>query len=390
MYVYRVLKSAVFFVALFAGIISSNANDTLITYRLLKRITALQVKQGGVFPAGSFPSYRMYALNKTRRKADINPFFTGLIVFALRTMQSRLTPYQQQMAMAVIDKARPVFDKFLNRTGRISYNFWPTDTVKVFPNGGWLNWMDRSGSIPDDLDDTSIILLAVDAPLGLVQQVYDSMQRYANTVSGKIKNTLKQYRNSPAYSTWFGKKMPIDFDVSVLANILYLVQRYDLKWTVSDSASLQLIEKSIKSGAILSRPAYISPHYERTPIILYHLARLMAVKPIPELEQYKPMLIKTAKGLRARSKDILDQVILSTALLRWGEPASGPLPDEFLLFTGEIEKDAFCLFVANMASLLPNPLKTIFGASKIGKFYYHCPAYNDLLLLEYAVLEQCR
>lgn len=194
--------------ALLAATIAGKANDTLTSYRLLKRIAALQVKENDIFPAGAFPSYRMYALNKTRWKADINPFFTGLVALTLRTIQSRLTPYQQQMATAIIEKTRPVFNKFLNRTGRISYNFWPTDTVKVFPNGGWLNWMDQTESIPDDLDDTSIILLALDAPPALAKQAHDSMQQYINTRSGKIKNTLKRYRHLPAYSTWYGKKCP--------------------------------------------------------------------------------------------------------------------------------------------------------------------------------------
>ncbi|AHF17897.1 hypothetical protein [Niabella soli] len=375
--------------ALLAATIAGKANDTLTSYRLLKRIAALQVKENDIFPAGAFPSYRMYALNKTRWKADINPFFTGLVALTLRTIQSRLTPYQQQMATAIIEKTRPVFNKFLNRTGRISYNFWPTDTVKVFPNGGWLNWMDQTESIPDDLDDTSIILLALDAPPALAKQAHDSMQQYINTRSGKIKNTLKRYRHLPAYSTWYGKKMPIDFDVSVLANVLYMVQRYHLNWTIADSASLRLLENSIKSKAIISRPAYISPHYKRTPVILYHLARLMALKPIPELELYKPLLVKTAKKLLRRSKNTQDQVILSTALLRWGELAANLLNGQ--CFTIDpIESDLFSFFIANMTSIAPNPFKSILGATKIGVFYYYCPAYDNLLLLEYAALTQAQ
>ncbi|MBO9620867.1 MAG: hypothetical protein J7539_17735 [Niabella sp.] len=365
------------------GVFAGNANDTSVTHRLLQQIAALQIKKDGVFPAGSFPSYRRYALNKTRWKADINPFFTGLIALTLRNMIPRLTPYQQQTATGILARTQPVFNKFLNRTGRTSYNFWPTDTVKVFPNGGWLNWMDKTEAIPDDLDDTSIILMALDAPPELVQRVHDSMQLYANTRHRKVRNSFKRYRDLPAYSTWYGKNMPIDFDVSVLANVLYMVQQYRLKWNASDSASLQLLENSIKSGAIFSRPAYISPHYERTPVILYHLARLMAVRPIPELEQHRPLLVKTAKKLLLRSENILDQVILSTALLRWGQPATELQPPPAVA----IEENTFCLFIAHMASLAPNPFKTILGALKITKFHYYCPAYNDLLLLEFAALK---
>jgi len=58
--------------------ISLHANDSLIISRLLQRIEHLQIEKDGVFRAGSIPSYRMYALNKDRFIADINPFFLQL------------------------------------------------------------------------------------------------------------------------------------------------------------------------------------------------------------------------------------------------------------------------------------------------------------------------
>jgi len=63
---------------------------------------------------------------------------------------------------------------------------------------------------------------------------------------------------------------------------------------------------------------YIAPHYVTLPVILYHVSRLMAVKPIPELEKLKPQLIEDAKQALLSSDNFLDQVLLSTSLLRWG------------------------------------------------------------------------
>lgn len=111
----------------------SIAFDTTIVTQLLHRIDQLQVKENGVFPKGLFPSYRTYALNQDRQKADINPFFTGLIVFTLDRIKDQLTPYQQKLVEQISSNAKPVFTKFKNRKGRDTYNFWPTDTAQIFP-----------------------------------------------------------------------------------------------------------------------------------------------------------------------------------------------------------------------------------------------------------------
>jgi hypothetical protein len=72
-----------------------SANDSLVISRLLERIDHLQAKNNDVFPKGSIPSYRMYALNKNRYKADINPFFTGLVAFTLEDIKADLSVAQQ-------------------------------------------------------------------------------------------------------------------------------------------------------------------------------------------------------------------------------------------------------------------------------------------------------
>jgi hypothetical protein len=379
-------KIQIIFFFLFLSI-SSYAGDTLLTGQLLQRIEQLQSKESSVFPKGLFPSYRLYALNKDREKADINPFFTGLIAFTLNDIKPNLTRYQQQLATRITTDARPVYEKFKNQKGRDTYNFWPTDTPRIFPNSGWMNLFDKSQSLPDDLDDTVIMLLALDAPDSTARKVHALMQGFANNGNKKVHNTFKDYRNIGAYSTWFGKKMPVDFDVCVLANILYFVQRYHLEWTAADSASLQLIEKVLSEKKHVTHAPYVSPHYSKLPNILYHLSRLMSVKPIPSLEKYKTQLIEETKQALGTSDNFMDEVILSTSLLRWGVEPPGMKTHTANSMEELIEDGDFSFFIANMASMLPDPLKQWMGGAGVGKFYYDCDAYNNLLVLEYLLLK---
>lgn len=378
-------RRIIFFFLFILAANTSRSQDTLIMTQLLSRIEALQAKESSVFPRGLFPSYRMYALNKNREKADVNIFFTGLIVMTLRDIRPQLTREQGVIADRIIRNAEPTYQKFQNRKGRPTYNFWPTDTPRIFPNAGWMNLLDKSQALPDDLDDTVIMLLAMNAPDTTAKLVHELMQGFTNNSRKKVRNTFTNYRDIGAYSTWFGRKMPVDFDVCVLANVLYFVQRYNLPWTAADSASLHLIEKVLQEKKHITDAAYVSPHYNQPPNILYHLSRLMSVKPIPSLAQYKNSLVEQTREAFVKTGNFMDEVLLGTALLRWD--VAPPVIKTHLANNWEdlAENGAFSFFIANMASMLPNPLKQWMGGAGVGKFYYNCTAYQDLLLLEYLV-----
>ncbi len=373
-----------FFTLIFATIsLSGFASDSLITTQLLERIAFLQTKEDRIFPKGSIPSYRMYAHNKDRFKADINPFFTALVSFTLLDIHTHLSDYQKKIASQIIGNSLSVFEKFKNRKNNYpTYNFWPTDTPQIFPNAGWLNQLDKSRSLPDDLDDTVIILMAMQASDSIAILVHELMQKHVNNNSNPVKNTFKEYRKLGAYSTWFGKKMPTEFDISVLMNVLYFVQKYNLDWSAADSASLGLIKDAIKTRKHIDHANYISHHYAKTSIVLYHLARLMSLKPIPSLESLKPQLISQANMLFNQSNSFMEQILLSTSLLKWGakppEISIGPNQD----LTQIIEDETFSFFIANMGSIYPDQVKKFLTRSKLGTFYYYSPAYNNLLVLE--------
>ncbi|MEO8173224.1 MAG: hypothetical protein ABI581_09085, partial [Sediminibacterium sp.] len=164
--------------------------------------------------------------------------------------------------------------------------------------------------------------------------------------------------------------------------VLYFVQFYNLEWTAADSASLYLIQNVIETKKYINSANYVSPHYVTLPNILYHISRLMALKPIPSLEKLKPQLIEDTKQALSTAKTFMDEVILSTSLLRWSVTPPISTPREANGLEELIEDEDFSFFIANMASMLPDPLKQWVGTSGSLRFYYYSPAYNNLLLVE--------
>jgi len=379
----RYFLSYLYFVLLLLMAIPSKANDSLLISQLVQRIAAMQVKTAGDFPVGMFPTYREYDKRSNVFKHDDNIFFTGLIVATLKQIEPKLSAGDQEICQQIYLNALPVYEKFRNRKGLPTYNFWQRDTMEVFPNSGWLNLMNKTHSLPEDIDDTSIVLQALDAPDSVVQAVHRLMQQHRNGTTRRVKNTFKAYKHLPAYSTWFGKKMPIDFDICVLSNVLHLVQKYKLPLTQADSASIALIREVVRQRQYITHPDYIAPHYERSAVILYHLSRLMQSRSFPSLEQFRPQLIADTRKIYEESTSFMDRIITATSLIRFGAAVSRdsyPAYPDILTLT---EENDFVFFIANMASFLPNPFKNWIGKSGIGKFYYYCPAYNNVLLLEF-------
>jgi hypothetical protein len=273
---------------------------------------------------------------------------------------------------------------FKNKSGRDTYNFWRTDTPQIFPNAGWLNTFDKSQSLPDDFDDTVILLWAQEVSMERASAIHDTMQLFANTKGKTVQNTLTAFETLPAYSTWFGKKMPIDFDMAVLCNVLSFVNAYDLPWTRSDSASLQLITTAIQNNWHMRKANFIAPHYAKPAVILYHIARLLNTGKQQNMEALmalKPSLLHSTDSLLAISKDPLETVLLQSARMQFGGIA-GDVQALQPFDAAVIEQSTYPFFIANMASMLPSPLKRPLSKLAFAKFEYRCPAYNLALLWE--------
>jgi Tfp pilus assembly protein PilV len=364
----------------------ATANDSTQERQLLNRICQQQSTGTQSFAKGLFPSYREYYFNRGTIRDDDNSFFTAIILYTLQQAKEEMDGASKALVTSLVTNALPVFNQFQNRKGVPVYSFWMTKPKKYFPNTRWLSFF-KSNALPDDLDCSAMVLQAIEAPKPVVIEMHRYIQAFQNSRAKRVLSTFKPYRELPAYSTWLGHKVPIDFDVCALANVLLMVNQYGLPYTKADSASLRLIEETIRSKQYTSCPEIIAPYYNRAPVILYHFSRLMAAAKPPALERYRQQLIEEAWMQYQKANNFLDRIILSTALMRLGAVPPA-MEEESIQQYCQSPNNNFVFFVANMASMLPNPLMRFMLRSNIGRFDYYCPAYNDALVLEYLLLRK--
>jgi len=344
-----------------------------------------QATESDLFFSGTFPTYRRYG-RAVRGKPDNNIFFTGLVAFTLRELYPQLAPRARSVCDSILVRAYRAYPHFRNPGGRPTFNFWRQEPPLVFPHSWFLNHFNKVNQLPDDLDDTAILWLSMQAPDSIAREVKQLMKAHANGTRGKwIRNTYRPYRKIPAYSTWFGVKMPVDFDFCVLTNVLYFVNAYGLPEDAHDSASVELLRRMIVSGQYIRHADYISPHYGRTPLLLYHIARLLSRFSIPALDTLKPALLQTSRTAYAAADNWLDSLVLSTAVMRLGgEPPAAPALREEALTNHE----GTSFFVASFSAIMPNLGKKLLLHSDLIKYYFTCPAYREALYLENMILRR--
>ncbi len=362
------------------------ANDSLLIPKMFQNLLYKQQLRTNFFKKGSFESYRQH--NKSLDfKADNNIFFTALISYTLQNLRPFLDKDEKIVSDTIINRARKSFQFYQNVSGRLSYNFWPTDAEPIFfPNDLLLSSLSKKLALPDDFDDTVIILTSFNLSDSTAEKAHRLMQEFVNGNKQTIKNTKKKYKNTPAYSTWYGIKMPIDFDFAVHCNILSFVNHYKLKWTKADSATYQLILSMIDDSMIFNRPKFISPYYANSSVLLYHLARLMSTNKMLELEKRKLILVKAAKKLFAESEIYLEKIILLNTLLKWNVDIKD------LNFNAEsalqyLYLNDFVFYHGQLFAHLNTTIKTLANSLPQTEFKWFSSAYNDCLLLEYLILK---
>ena len=334
---------------------------------------------------GNFPSYITNSKSSHVQKPDDNVFFAALIGYLLQQNNSSFSAEEQSVIDSIQQRAKNLYPHFQNQSGRLTYNFWRTDTMVPFRYTKWIRLIKKNTSLPDDMDDTVLSLMAQDADSAAAAKAHLIMQAYVN--DGKKSKTIeREYRPYKAYSAWYGKNFPPVFDVCVLCNVLSFVQTYHLAWTNADSASLNVIVKAIKSGDYINKPLYVSPYYGNPSIILYHLARLMEKNRIPELDSLKTEMIATAAKQLNQTDDLLEKVILASAMMKWGCRVSPLVLANREQVVKQIETSRLPFFIGNIPSYFPNFYKHLFSKNKWLLFYHYSPAFNNALLLEYLSL----
>lgn len=367
------------------------SGQAAVISRLLDHLENGQVKTDGFYYAGTFPTLRSWSMSPSNVKTDNAIFYTGLIVFTLRQLAPYLHGDDRSTCDSIIARGVRAYLHYQNRKGLPSYNFWPPDKPIFFPHSILLDRFKDSKQIADDLDDTSILYLGSGIPDSTAKRLKALMDSHANGWvdsrgrTHRVRNSYRATRHLPAYSAWFGERTPIEFDAGVFCNILYFVYADHLSLDEHDTASIQFLAYILKERKYLRDPAYASSYYPRSPVLIYHLARLLGRFDVPGLSGYKPQLIEDAKKLLRETKDPMDRVILGTALIRLGAREGLPEAPEM---TSAEQSSSFVFYIANISCLFPNPIRRMFLENPLSTYYFFSPDYNDALLLEYLLLSQ--
>lgn len=370
---------------------SAVADTALVTY-ILKRIEKLQVKNDPFFIRGSFPAYiDHYHQGYSERHKDNNTSFC-IVINTLESVRDKLTPSQCTILDSIHQRTIPVVRYFANKQGRGTYNFWRQDTIPPFPYMNWIPLLvGNSWMLPDDFDDTVWCLELLGADSLQAAKIHAIMQHFSGYPPKKVIGCPVSYKSIPAYSTWFGKNFPVFFDICVSTNILRFVQLQHLQWTKADSATLQFLVTAIQSGDYMKRYIELSPYYENKAVIIYHLARLMTVRSIPALDSLKEKILTDAVHLFGKSHNLLEEMLLSSAIQKLGYRAPElVLTSNLEQLIAATEQNDLAFFAGDVIGYfegtLRNALTILFKKSLT--FYHYCPAYNDALLIEFLLLNQ--
>lgn len=380
------LKYLILFLGCLSGAVQGIAQppDSLLINQLVEDIASAQVGRGDKdFYAGMFRSYRENGGYPHNYQPDNNLFFTAISVLALKKMLPNLSSANQARCRQIIDSAILCYPFYQNKYGYPFYNFWPTDKV-IMPHTTVFKYLKNIFGQGEDADDSVMALLGMEDNTPACLELKARLMETSNLSRKKIIATYKKYRNIPAYSTWIGYRMPVDFDFAVHCNILYFVLEKKLPLARQDSATVYLLSKMIENREYMEHPVYTSPYYVHPPVLLYHIARLLGRFSISMLDVYKPQLVKDIHAQLLASTNIMDHIILRTALLRLGAPAPA-LP---LYSVAEFEhsnQQQFVFFQARAAFSYPSPFKQIFLQWSYIYYRFYCPVYNKVLWLEYLV-----
>lgn len=340
---------------------------------VIQRIASLQTDPG------LFPSVRRNPAIFYRR-ADTNVFFTAITVFTLQQLRPAVSPASQQLIDHIQARAVAAYPLFRNKDGLTTYNFWPTRPSQHFPDGYLFRHFEHF-RIPDDIDDTAMVYLTTSPTAAELNWLKDKLPQHANLTNRPIKTTFAEYRHLRAYSTWFGKNMGIDFDACALSNLLYCIYQYGLPLNQHDNDSLAYLRSIVESGQYRNQPFRCAPHYARTSLIIYHLARLIAAFDPPALNSIRSRLLNDAQELFVKATNRVEQLILATSLIRLG--AVAPAVD---LASIEHDFDTFHFFIAGLLTAYEHPMLRQFAGKSIVQMRWQCEAHSWALVAEYMAL----
>ncbi|CAH0997292.1 hypothetical protein EMA8858_03423 [Emticicia aquatica] len=358
------------------------ANDTQNSIDILiERIASYQSRGDKFFPKGIFPSYRQnkYLFYK---RPDTNIFYTATIVFILNQIKGKVSEKSKIIIQEITEKAINNYPNFQNKDGLKTYNFWPTNPSNHFSNGLIFKHF-KHFKIPDDIDDTALVYLTLPHSKEYTLWLKEKLKQHANLSTRKVVNTFQHYKNLKVYSTWFGKNMPIEFDVCALCNLMYLFQKYKLPYNDYDEAVFTFLQEIILREEYVSDAFKVAHNYATTPLIIYHYARILGDFELQSLEICREKLIQKTKQLLENEPTEMNKLILETALLKLDKTHKPTLNAKI----SASKPTNFTYFIAGLLSSYENQVLQFFAPMKITQMAWKCDAHDLTLILENMVLK---
>jgi hypothetical protein len=372
----------------------------MTTDELIQKIAYLQdTANRKYFPKGIFESYRSNKFLHYRRP-DTNVFFTAITVFTLNNIKEFLSPESQLLVETITKKATESYHLFKNKDGLNTYNFFQTNPSKHFPHGNILHRFNHF-KIPDDIDDTAMIYMTLSHTKDEAKWLQNKLITHSNNYKQQIKNTFPEYKKLNAYSTWFGKDMYIEFDACALSNMIYCQLYFGLELDEHGQDSVKYIQQTILSNQYIEQPFRVAHQYARTPLIMYHVMRLMNKFHIPELEICREKLESDILNyLQKEDLNFWDKIVLEIAgrVVSGDTDHGGRIVLEISLKNKNVVEQFhwglnlndvdtnYPFFIAGLLTAYENPLLYKLSSSKLFHINWTCEAHSLALLAEWMVV----
>jgi hypothetical protein len=358
----------------------------LTTDDLIKKIAYLQdTANRKYFPEGIFEAYRSNKFWGYHRP-DTNVFFTAITVFTLNNIKEKLSPESHQLIEQITEKAVKSYELFKNKDGLNTYNFFQTNPSQHFPHGNILHRFNHF-KIPDDIDDTAMIYLTKPHTQEEAKWLKDKLIEHSNGYQKTIKNTFSEYRNLKAYSTWFGKNMYIEFDACALSNMIYCLLSYGLELDQHGRDSVKYIQQVILSNQYIDQPFRVAHQYARTPLIMYHVMRLMNKFHVPELEICREKLENDILHyLKKKDLGFWDRILLE--IIAPPAPDGGASESKSRVLALPSGAGGASFFIAGFLTAYENPLLYKLASSPLFHIQWTCEAHCLALLAEWMVISK--
>lgn len=349
---------------------------------LLLELKSLQSVGNAIYPKGIFSSQRYHPFLSYKREDD-NLFFTVSVIHILQGLEAHLSDTEKVLVAQLTAAATGSYPLFKNKDGLDTYNFWQTMPSRHFPNG-WLMHRFNHFKIPDDVDDTALVFLTENAPKARVSQLRNKLKKHANLAYKRAFNPLKKYRDLRCYSTFFGDKMYIEFDICVLSNLMRVIlPHFSDDLDAYDHDTLTFITDAILNDEHLTHPFYAAPNYPTTALILYHVSRLIPLLPLTHKTKIEAK-IKADIALQLTYAAGMNKLMLENAALK----LNMQLESNALASTTVLNDASFYFFHAGMITAFENTVAQTLASNAFFHLRYTSKALNRALLIENMVLKK--